>query len=228
VDPGTTAAILLRAHRRGIAVVAWYLPRFRNPAYDLENLERLDAFTVLGHRFDGIAVDIEFTDDVPDTDARNALLVDLSQKLRARTSGDVLGAIVLPPVQTEVINQDLWPDFPWAALRPLYDVWLPMSYWTFRSQASGYADGYTYNEESTRRLRADLADPGAPVHGIGGIGDLVTPATLDGFARSLVDTRSIGGSVYDWTSMTSATRQELTDRFAPGGLAGDLPKAPAK
>jgi hypothetical protein len=224
VDPGTTAAILLRAHRAGIAVVAWYLPRFRDPAYDLQNLRRLDAFSVLGHRFDGVAVDIEFTDDVPDTDERNALLVDLSRQLRADTQGDVLGAIVLPPVQTEVINESLWPDFPWSSLRSLYDVWLPMSYWTFRSEASGYADGYAYNEESTRRLRADLGDPHALVHGIGGIGDLVTAATVDGFARSLVDTGSIGGSIYDWGSMTPATRDLVSARFAPSGVAGHLPE----
>jgi hypothetical protein len=103
-----------------------------------------------------------------------------------------------------------------------------MSYWTFRSEATGYADGYAYNEESTRRLREDLGDPSAPVHGIGGIGDLVTPETLDGFARSLTATRSIGGSIYDWGSMTAATRAELAQRFAPGGIAADLPKAAGK
>ncbi|MGI8662984.1 MAG: hypothetical protein ACR2LQ_07205 [Acidimicrobiales bacterium] len=223
VDPATTATILLRAHRRGIAVVAWYLPRFRDPARDLANLARLDSFNVLGHRFDGIAIDIEFTDDVPDTGARNALLIDLSERFRTETKGDVLGAIVLPPVQTEVINPNLWPEFPWARLAALYDVWLPMSYWTFRSEESGYADGYSYNEESTRRLRADLGDERAPVHGIGGIGDLMTSASMDGFARSLVATQSIGGSIYDWASMTPAARDELAKLFARGGKAAALP-----
>ncbi len=146
VDPATTAAILVRAHRLGIAVVAWYLPRFRNPDYDLANLERLADFSVLGHRFDGIAVDIEFTDDVPDTDERNALLVDMSAKLRKKVGTDVLGAIVLPPVQTEVLNKTLWPDFPWTPLDKVYDVWIPMSYWTFRT-GDAHADGYVQRGE---------------------------------------------------------------------------------
>ncbi|MEO7555666.1 MAG: hypothetical protein ABIV94_03560 [Acidimicrobiales bacterium] len=228
VDPATTAEMLVRAHRVGMAVVAWYLPRFRDPAKDLANLRRLDRFAVLGHRFDGIAVDIEFTDDVPDTDERNALIIEMTATFKADLGGDTLGAIVLPPVQTEVINTTLWPDFPWRALAPYYDVWMPMSYWTFRSEESGYADGYTYNEESTRRLRTDLGDPDAAIHGIGGIGDLVTTNTLDGFARSLAATGSIGGSIYDWDSMTEATRDELATRFATGGLASDLPDPPIR
>jgi len=228
VDPATTAEMLVRAHRAGLAVVAWYLPRFRDPAKDLANLRRLDRFDVLGHRFDGIAVDIEFTDDVPDTGERNALIIEMTSKLKADLGEDALGAIVLPPVQTEVINTELWPDFPWRELAPYYDVWMPMSYWTFRSEESGYADGFAYNEESTQRLRTDIGEPDAAVHGIGGIGDLVTTATLDGFARSLAATGSIGGSIYDWGSMTEATRDELAKRFAPGGLAADLPGPPVR
>ena len=82
-----------------------------------------------------------------------------------------MGAIVLPPVQIEVVNTNYWPDFPWAELGSLYDVWLPMSYWSFRS--GQYGDGYTYHEESVRRLRSNLGRPRSPsVHGIGGIGGI--------------------------------------------------------
>ncbi len=94
-------------------------------------------FDVLGHRFDGLAVDIEDVDTVTDVDARNQRLVDLSQRLRTEVGSETLGAIVLPPVLTEVVNPQRWPDFPWPQLAPLYDVWLPMSYWTFRTSVVG-------------------------------------------------------------------------------------------
>ena len=130
--------------------------------------------------------------------------------------GDAVGAIVLPPVLTEVVNQNYWPDFPWRAIQPLYNVWLPMSYWTFRTASSGYHDGYTYNDESIRRLRNNLGDPNAIVHGIGGIGDKMTDADVDRFMTSLADNRAIGGSIYDWSSMSSDMRDTVASRFGNG------------
>lgn len=225
VDPGTAANILIRAHRAGLRVVAWYLPRFRSVDEDLANVLQLATFDALGHRFDGIAVDIEYTTDVPDVDLRNARLVELSQRIHAAEPNTPLGAIVLPPVQTEVVNPRLWPDFPWSQLKDLYDVWLPMSYWTFRDGA--YADGYSYNEESTRRLRADLGDANAVVHAIGGIGDVATQDELVNFARSLAATGAVGGSIYDWNAMTPATRDAVTRLFSGSGPAATLPPVPA-
>ncbi len=220
VDGVTVAEMLLRAHRAGIAVVAWYLPHFDDLVADLRNLERLRTFDVFGHRFDGVALDIEETHEVPDTAERNRRLIELATYFHASSGSDVLGAIVLPPVQTEVLNKTLWPDFPWHALAPLFEVWLPMSYFTFRD--GDYGDGYAYNEESTRRLRNNLGRPDALVHGIGGIGDKTTAATLDGFGRSLVATGSIGGSIYDWNSMKPALRNAQTTLFTTG-VARDLP-----
>jgi hypothetical protein len=225
VDPGTVANLLIRAHQVGMQVVAWYLPRFRSVDEDLANLQLLARFDALGHRFDGIALDIEYTDDVPDTQVRNDRLVELSRRLRAALPGEKLGAIVLPPVQTEVLNKTLWPDFPWSKIKGDFDVWLPMSYWTFRT--GDYGDGYSYNEESTRRLRADLEDARAVVHAIGGIGDIATAEQLGAFARSLAATGAVGGSIYDWNAMAAKTRDAVTKLFAPGGLAAILPSVPA-
>jgi hypothetical protein len=137
VDRALVAEFLIRAHRRGMRVVGWYLPKFTDIDLDFEHLQQIADFDVLGHRFDGVAVDIEATEDVPDVAARNEALITLSTRLRAASGHDTLGAIVLPPVLTEVVNQQYWPDFPWLELHPLYDVWLPMSYWTFRSISSG-------------------------------------------------------------------------------------------
>jgi len=219
VDRARLAQILVRAHRNDMRVVGWYLPTFADVGADLARLEAIAGFEVLGHRFDGVAVDIEFTEDVPDHAVRNRQLVELSRRFRASSGTDAIGAIVLPPVQLEVVNRDLWPDFPYDRLAEYYDVWLPMSYWTFRREDSGYNDGYAYNEESTRRLRVNLDDPEVAVHGIGGIGDVAETDDLEGFLRSLVDTGSIGGSIYDWTTLTEQGRDVLGSGFETGAGA---------
>ena len=225
VDRAFVAEFLIRAHRRGLRVVGWYLPSFADIDADAKHLRQIADFDALGHRFDGVAVDIEDVKDVADTPDRNQRLIDLSSRLRAGSGHDVLGAIVLPPVLTEVVNPRYWPDFPWTDIRPFYDVWLPMSYWTFRSSSSGYHDGYTYNDESTRRLRNNLGDDHAVVHAIGGIGDTATIGELSQFAQSLADDGAVGGSIYDWNAMPPDTRTALAAEFATGPAA-HLPAPP--
>ena len=230
-DDWLLAEMLMTAHEHDLAVVGWYLPKWELGSADLERMELLDQFEVLGHRFDGVAVDIEWTRDELEPDTRSERLVELSTAVRAR-SDDPIGAIVLPPVLIEVVNEDFWPGFPWQAIEPLYDVWLPMSYWSFRSDSSGYGDGYTYHEESVRRLRANLGDPDALVHGVGGIGgvdgvddpdDPEEPlASLDemqAFLFALRDSDSIGGSIYDWNTLEPAARAVLAEEFSVGEAA---------
>ena len=228
-DPWLLTEFLMRADQLDIDVVAWYLPKWTEDTTDLDHLTAAHNFDVLGYRFDGVAVDIEWNQDGLDVEERNRRFVQLSRSLRLQTGGDPIGAIVLPPVQTEVINPSLWPNFPWADIAGLYDVWLPMAYWSFRTDP--YGDGYRYNEESVRRLRSNLSDESALVHSIGGIGaQLDTPPAgtepylanvdqLDAFARSLADTEAIGGSIYDWLTLDEAGRREMADLFSTGPAA---------
>lgn len=202
------AEFLVRAHTLDMVVVGWYLPTFEDVDHDLERLVAISEFEALGHRFDGVAVDIEATKGVPELDERNRRLVQLSQRLRNERPGDALGAIVFPPVQIEVVNPFLWPSFPWATLDAFYDVWLPMAYWTFRSAESGYRDPYRYTEESIRRLRANVGRD-VPVHPIGGIGDLTTGDDLEAFRRAVAETGSIGASLYDWNTMGPVIRAAM-------------------
>jgi hypothetical protein len=134
---------------------------------------------------------------VPDPTLRGQRLVQLSQRARALVGDEALGAIVLPPVLTEVVNPAFWPAFPWRDIAGLYDVWLPMAYWTQRREDSGYRDGFTYVDESVRRLRANLGLPAALVHPVGGIGDAATEDQLRRYLDALTSTGAIGGSVYD-------------------------------
>jgi hypothetical protein len=201
--------LLARAHERGIAVVGWSTPWFADVGFDLERLLAIHAFEWHGHRFDGLAVDIEDVEQVPDPVVRNEHLVALSQQLRAAVGDGVpLGAIVLTTVQLEVVNPAFWPSFPWRQLRSSYDVWLPMAYWTDRSAASGYGDGYRYGVESVTRMRERLGDPAAPVHLIGGIGDKLTLEQLAAYKRAVVDTASLGWSIYDWATLSTIGREE--------------------
>jgi hypothetical protein len=214
VNPGVLATWLVAAHRAGLNVVAWYLPRFDDIDKDFAHLRAIADFQVLGHRFDGVGVDIEWTESVPDHTARSAQLIELSRRLRAHVGAEPLGAIVLPPVQTEVINPAKWPGFPYKELASSYDVWLPMAYWTERSAASGYLDGYRYTEESVRRLRTNVGDPELPVHAIGGLGAKMDAAQADGFVRAIKDTGSIGGSIYDWATLSPALNTQISAGLA--------------
>ena len=233
-DPWLLAGFLLAADRTGLAVVAWYLPKWSDDDEDLDRLLAIDRFSVLGRRFDGLAVDIEWNRDDLGAIERSDRLVDLSDRLRRTVGDDPLGAIVMPPVITDEINLAYWPGFPWGEVAPLYDVWLPMGYWSFRSEE--HADPAFYVAQNIRRLRADLDDPEALVHAIGGIGAadgsaLVDPgeplATIDDlapFVGALVSEGAVGGSIYDWATMGSRSRRLLGDLV--GGLTGWPPAGP--
>jgi hypothetical protein len=211
--PGLAASFLVRAHQRGMRVVGWYVPRFADLDRDLAHLRAIARFEARGHRFDGVAVDIEWTGSVADHDERSARLVELSRRLRAEMGDDPVGAIVLPPVQLEVVNPDYWPGFPWDQLAPLYDAWLPMGYWTERSVASGYRDAATYTTENLRLLRDRVGDR-ARVHAIGGLGESSLGPDLAGFVASVDRDGAIGASIYDWATFPAAAQASLAAALA--------------
>lgn len=182
-----------RAKARGMAVVAWYLPYLTNPDEDMRHLRGIAALP----NVDAIGVDIE-AKNVSDVDERNRRLVALSAAVRQMAGTTPVAGIVLPPVVLDVINTNYWPNYPWHDIAPYYDVWMPMGYWTNRTQASGYRDAYRYTVENVERLREDLGRPDALVHAAGGIGDKTTADDIDGFVRAIADTGAIGGSIYDY------------------------------
>ncbi len=210
VEPALLRRFVERAHRNDMKVVAWYLPRLGDVDADLRRIRAVHQFRAGNQRFDGLALDLEWTEGVPDVEARNQALVDLSERVRELV-GDrsAVGAIVLEPVLLEVVNPQYWPSFPWQRVEPHYDVWLPMSYWTNRSEDSGYREGFAYTEENVRRLRANLDDGEARVHTIGGIGDGATAADYEGFVRASRDADALGWSVYDFDTVSSSAWPRL-------------------
>lgn len=222
VDPDLLADFLARAHAEGIAVVGWSTPRFVDVAFDLERLTKIADFDHKGQRFDGVAVDIEDNESMLDPVVRSANLIELSKQLRAHMGPErTIGAIVMPTVQLDIVNPDFWPAFPWGELRPLYDVWMPMTYWTTRDADSGWRDAERYTVESVRIMRERLLDPEARVHPIGGIADKTTVEATASYLRSLELTGAIGGSLYD----VATTSDEVWNALKP--LEASLTPLPA-
>ena len=223
-DPWYLAEFLLSAHASNVDVVAWYLPKWDvSDGEDLKRMLALSNFEVLGHKFDGLALDIEWNGDDLEHQERSARLVELSENLRRNLGDRVLGAIVMPPVVTDVINPNFWPEFPWADLENLYDVWLPMNYWSFRTEE--HADPNYYNSENIKLLRKNLENRDIFVHPIGGVGladgtalpdpgePLATIDDLEGFVSSLTVSDAIGGSIYDWATTGPVARKQLAENF---------------
>lgn len=208
VEPELLGEFLVRAHEEGVRVVGWYLPRLGDVERDLAFVDAIADFEADGHRFDGIALDMEWTGTVDDAELRSLALVDLSQRARAALGEDALGAIVLEPVLVEDVNPNLWPDFPYADVAEAADVLLPMSYWTNRTEESGFRQGFAYTDENLRRLRAVVGDD-YPIHAIGGVADAATVTDYVGFAAAATDHGVTGVSVYDFHTTASSAWAEL-------------------
>jgi hypothetical protein len=190
LEPERLQAIIDRAHSHGMAVVAWYLPTMVDHETDLRRM-----IAIASMDFDGFGVDIESL-ELADVGERNRRLLNISSRLDEALGDRPLAAIVMEPVLMEDVNPNFWPGYPWAELAPHYDVWMPMSYWTNRR--GGWRDARAYTAENIARVRQRIAQPDAPVHVIGGIGDRTTVADLDGMVAAAKEQRVIGGSIYDY------------------------------
>jgi hypothetical protein len=197
MSPDRAGAILRAAHARGIRVVAWYLPTFHDPAGDWRRLSALLHFSSAGQRYDGFGVDIEDT-RVP-VKVRNARLVALSQQLRRATVRPV-AAVVLPPVLTDIIHPGYWGGpFPWRSLRPSYDLWVPMGYYTAYTRWPHWRHAGNATTEDIRRVRAHLGAR-VPMAYAGGLAADSSRADLTGFARAARAQGVLGTSVYDYAT----------------------------
>jgi hypothetical protein len=214
LSPDVLGEFIGRAHARQMQVVAWYLPRFGDITGDLRRLEQIASFRAGGQGFDAIAVDIEFTDAV-ELPARNVAVIELSRRLRAALPDVQLGAIVLPPVVTDVLNTRYWPEFPWRELHDLYDVWLPMAYWSNRSE-EGFTDPYRYVGENVARVRRHLDDPCAVVSVIGGYDERETAEDYRAMARAATEQQAIGVSIWDWPTTPPSAWPAVRGYAVPG------------
>ena len=190
--PERTARFLDAAHAAGIPVVAWYVPGFADLEKDLDwSLAAIDFQTPAGNRFDAFGLDIEVT-VVTDPAERARRVVELSEAIRAAVGPSYpMAAIVVSPMR----SPGYWPVFPDRELAALYDVYMPMSYWTFR--VNGEQAAYDYIAETVRRSRERTGRPDLPIHIIGGEAHHATPAEMAAFVRAVEDSGVLGASIYD-------------------------------
>jgi uncharacterized lipoprotein YddW (UPF0748 family) len=193
------------AKARGMRVIAWYPPAFDDMNRDIRRTIAAANFrSAKGNRFDGFGADIEYTNGVPDHAERSRRAVDYSKIIRARLGKTyALAAIVIPPTSLE-INKKRWPAFPWAALAPLYDVFMPMNYWTAHGKDAKTADDLT-----RRNVQMTQKATGRPVHIIGGLGEDADVPQVRAYVDAARAAGSLGGGLYDFTTTKSNVWGEL-------------------
>jgi hypothetical protein len=218
-DPARLAALIEAAHDAGIRVMTWYIPDFTDQERDLRRAKAAIAFTTpRGDTPDAFGLDIEL-DLEPDIDVRNARLLELSAALRAWTGpGYPMAAVVLPPLQLD-LNGTWWPRFPYAELRPFYDVYIPMSYSSYRGTDAEKT--YSWNLENVLETRRRAGDPDLPVHLAGGIADNLPEVAA--FVAAARDGRVLGAGLYDLHTTRASAWPALQALRRTLGTAGPVP-----
>jgi hypothetical protein len=185
------------AHDRDMAVVAWYLPGFVDLGRDLRRSMAAIRFrTPKGERFDSFALDIEASVVDPPS-RRTRRLLSLSRRIRTRAgAGYTLGAIIPSPVGIKMAG-DYWPGFPYPKLDAIYDVFVPMGYFTYH--VNGATKVHHETAENIRMLRAATGNPTVPVHLIGGIADEASASETRAFVRAIRTHGVLGASLYNWS-----------------------------
>jgi hypothetical protein len=177
-----------------LEVVAWYLPGFRDVRTDLKRALAAIRFTTPGgSRFDSFALDIE-SPEVADPAARTRRLLGLSNHLRRMVGPDYrLGAIVPSPRRVRT-DPSYWSAFPYRQVAELYDVFLPMTYFTYR--VAGRDGAAWYTAKNILILRQETAGLQVPIHVIGGIASDATAQETRGFVDTIRTRDVIGASYY--------------------------------
>ncbi len=206
-NPRAQAAFIRAAHARGMKVVAWYLPDMVNVTYDYDRIAQAIRFkTSDGQRFDSLALDIEST-AISQESARNRALDVLSWKIRSLVGASYpLGAIIPSPVGIAK-KAGYWDTFPYESVAKVYDVFVPMGYYTYHGRGAAAALADTLG--NVRILRAQPGCANVPIHLIGGLAEKSTPAEVQAFANATRKSGCIGGSLYSWTGTTAADWKAL-------------------
>ena len=205
--PRQTARFLRAAHQRNMKVVAWYVPSFDHPQIDYHRSRAAILFESGGHRFDSFGLDIEAT-VVGNIYRRNQRLLKLSKEIRKLVGPDYpLGAIT-----PDAVEALYWPDFPYKRVNELYDVFVPMGYFSFR--VDGYKAVKKYTLTSIRNIRRETENPNVPIHLIGGIGGETDVPEVKGFVRAVRGNDVLGASYYDF-AVTSEQEWEQLETIVP-------------
>jgi hypothetical protein len=194
VHPEGVVRLLDAAARNGLQVVAWYLPGLRDLRTDLKRtLAAIRLTTPSGNRFASFALDIESPEIRRQADRSRRLLA-LSERLRRMVGPEYpLGAIVPSPRRLRT-DPWYWPSFPYREIAGLYDVVLPMTYFTWR--VAGRVGASWYTSKNILILRQETAGMNVPIHVIGGIASDASAQETRGFVETIRTRNVIGASFY--------------------------------
>ena len=201
--PAATNGLIRACHARGIKVVAWYLPGLTDPGRDYaRSMKAIDYRTPDGQRFDSFALDIEAS-LVKSIKTRNARVNALSKRIRAAVGSRYpLGAIIPSPAGMAK-NATYWPRFPYEGVAAVYDVIVPMGYYTYHGD--GYANAYRDTRDNVAIIRARTGRRSIPIHVIAGDAAKSSASETLAYVRALRETGCIGGSMYDWATTSAAS-----------------------
>src|SRR5262245_36560353 len=202
VKPKALGRFIESAHAAGIQVVSWYLPGFTSYSRDLRrSLAAVRFKTPRGQRFDSCGLDIQ-SSDLGNVKLRNSRLLRLSRAIRRAAGPDYPLSAIIPSPRGMQLLPKYWPGFPYAALAEIYDAFLPMGYYSYRTRTLRGA--YDYTVRNVTIIRRRTGDPNVPIHLIGGVADASTAAQARGFVRAARECGVIGASLYDWGTTTAA------------------------
>lgn len=209
--PTDLAKLIRAAHVRGLDVVAWYLPGLYDPTFDYRRSMTAIRFHRNGQRFDGFGLDIEHGGVKPES-LRNKRLISLSKRINANAPANFPLSAIIPSPRGMELAGNYWPHFPYDGIAPSYDVWQPMTYYTYRVQ--GKKDVYDYTALNTQILRDETGDPALPIHHIGGIASQSSGLETGAFVDAILDDGLMGGSIYDM-GLTDAQDWAQLERLVP-------------
>jgi hypothetical protein len=225
--PDALGPIIEQCHAAGIKVVAWYLPGFTNMTKDwARSKAAIDFRSAGGQKFDSFTLDIEATMVKPAT-TRTRRLLALSTKIRTYVGSKYpLGACIMSPAGM-TNSPSIWPGFPYAGLAAIYDVFVPMGYYTYHGD--GPVNAYRDTRENIRIIRQQTGRPSIPIHVIGGDGAKSSRSETAAYVRALRENGVLGGGLYDFRTTSAGSWAELSNvRFNPRqtpALPLDLPYA---
>jgi hypothetical protein len=206
--------IIEQCHAQGIKVVAWYLPGFTNMSKDwVRSQAAIDFRSASGQKFDSFTLDIEATMVKPAT-TRTKRCLTLSNKIRAKVGTRYpLGACIMSPAGMTK-SPSIWPGFPYAGLAAIYDVFVPMGYYTYHGD--GYANAYRDTRDNIRIIREQTGLPTVPIHVIGGDAAKSSEEETMAYVRALRENGALGGSLYDFPTTSEESWAQLKNvRYNP-------------
>jgi hypothetical protein len=100
-----------------------------------------------------------------------------------------------------------WSRFPYSELAGIYDVFLPMGYYTYHGKGAKLA--YADTVGNVRIIRSQPGCSATPIHLIGGESEKSSAAEVKAFVRGTQETGCIGASLYGWAGTKTAAWHEL-------------------